>query len=190
MKLEDIISTQITDSIATKQAVLESLIPQIAEAGTLLRDTLQQGNKILCCGNGGSASDAQHFSAELLGRYVKERAPLPAIALNTDSSTITAIANDYGYDQVFVRQILALGQSNDVLLAITTSGNSENILKAIASARTRNMRVIALTGKKGGKLTEHLQPGDVHICVPANVTSRIQESHNMILHCLCDIIDT
>lgn len=184
------IQAQINDSINTKLAVLELLPQAIANAGELMRDCLQQGHKILCCGNGGSAADAQHFSAELLGRYVKERPGLPAIALHADTSTVTAIGNDYGYQNVFARQIQALGQPGDVLLAITTSGNSENILLAIAAAKQKGMRIIALTGKSGGKLAEVLQAEDMHICVPGTMTtSRIQEAHIMILHCLCEVID-
>lgn len=189
MNIINLIQAQINASINTKLAVLEQLPATIAAAGELLAVCLHQGNKILCCGNGGSAADAQHFSAELLGRYVKDRPGLPAIALNTDTSTVTAIANDYGYQQVFARQIQALGQPGDVLLAITTSGNSENINLAITEAKKQGMGVIALTGKGGGKLTAYLQPQDIHICVPDNVTSRIQEAHIMILHCLCEVID-
>ena len=185
----DSIKAQINDSIETKIAVLAQLPEKIAAAGQMMAACLQQGHKILCCGNGGSAADAQHFSAELLGRYVRERKSLPAIALNTDTSTITAIANDYGYNHVFSKQIQALGQNNDVLLAITTSGNSDNIIMAVQAAHQQNMRVIALTGKGGGKLTEHLLESDVHICIPAKVTSRIQESHILMLHCLCEVID-
>lgn len=183
------IKDQIQQSIDTKLAVMEMLPDAIAAAGALLSESLKKGHKILCCGNGGSAADAQHFSAELLGRYVRERQALPAIALTTDTSTLTAVGNDYGYVEVFARQIAALGQAGDVLIAITTSGNSDNILEAIKTARQRNMRVIALTGKGGGKLTAQLQPEDLHICVPATVTSRIQEAHILILHCLCELID-
>lgn len=190
MDLKEIIKTEISASIAVKVKVLEQLTPAIAAAGELLATALLQGNKILCCGNGGSASDAQHFSAELLGRYVRERGSLPAIALNTDTATLTALANDYGYKQVFSRQIEGLGQPGDVLLAITTSGNSENIIAAVQTAQQRKMRVIALTGKNGGQLTSYLQPSDIHICIPAEVTSRIQESHITIIHCFCEVIDT
>lgn len=189
MNILETIKAQINDSINTKLSVLELLPETIAKAGNLLTNCLQQGHKILCCGNGGSAADAQHFSAELLGRYVRERQPLAAISLTTDTSTLTAIGNDYGYARVFERQVQALGQAGDVLLAITTSGNSDNIIAAVKAAHASKMRVLALTGKGGGKLVEHLQADDVHVCVPATVTSRIQESHILILHCLCEIID-
>jgi DnaA initiator-associating protein len=185
----NLIKTQINESISTKLAVLEHLPEAIAKAGELLAECLKQGNKILCCGNGGSAADAQHFSAELLGRYVRERRGLPAIALNTDTSTLTAISNDYGYNTVFARQIQALGRPGDVLLAITTSGNSENIIVAVQEAQKLGMQVVALTGKEGGKLTAYLNEKDIHVCVPAKVTSRIQETHILILHCLCEVID-
>ncbi len=189
MNLTTIIKQQINASINTKLAVLEMLPDVINSSGQVLWKALQQGNKILCCGNGGSASDAQHFSAELLGRYVSERPSFPAIALNTDTSTLTAIGNDYGYTEVFARQIRALGQPGDVLVAITTSGNSANIIAAIDAARERGMQIIALTGKQGGKLTELLQPTDTHVCIPDNVTSRIQEAHILVIHCWCEIID-
>ena len=189
MDILQTIKTQINDSINTKLSVLELLPETIVKAGNLLTNCLQQGHKILCCGNGGSAADAQHFSAELLGRYVRERQPLAAISLTTDTSTLTAVGNDYGYVRVFERQIQALGQAGDVLLAITTSGNSDNIIAAVKAAHASKLRVLALTGKGGGKLVEHLQADDVHVCVPATVTSRIQEAHILILHCLCEIID-
>ncbi len=183
------IKTQINNSIKTKLAVLELLPAVIATAGEVLVESLKQGHKILVCGNGGSAADAQHFAAELLIRYMRERRPLPAIALTVDPSTITAAANDYSYDQVFNRQIQALGQPGDVLIAITTSGNSKSILNAVETARAQGMKIIALTGQGGGRLTGMLQPTDTHICIPSEVVSHIQESHMMILHCLCDVID-
>lgn len=189
MDKTQLIKDQINDSTSTKLALLESLPATIASAGQMLSASLKTGAKVLCCGNGGSAADAQHFSAELLGRYVRERQALAAIALNTDTSTLTAVGNDYGYQHVFERQVQGLGQAGDVLLAITTSGNSENIILAVQAAHAKNMRVIALSGKGGGKLNEYLKPEDTHICVPAKITSRIQESHILILHCLCEIID-
>ena len=189
MSLVTNVQEQIKASINTKLAVLELLSQTITNAGELLAQALLRGNKILCCGNGGSAADAQHFSAELLGRYIQERQSLPAIALTTDTSTLTAVGNDYGYSHIFARQINALGNAKDVLIAITTSGNSDNILAAVEAARTRGMQIIALTGKNGGKLTTLLNTDDLHVCVPDNVTSRIQESHIMILHCWCEIID-
>lgn len=189
MNFTEIIKSQIDASINTKLAVKQQLSETIATAGIMLADCLKNGHKVLCCGNGGSASDAQHFSAELLGRYVRERVSLPAISLNSDTSTLTAVANDYGYDQVFARQISGLGQKGDVLFAITTSGNSENIICAVQAAEQRDMRVIVLTGKGGGKISGLLNKDSVNICIPDDVTSRIQEAHIMIIHCLCEIID-
>jgi D-sedoheptulose 7-phosphate isomerase len=150
---------------------------------------LMNEGKILACGNGGSAADAQHFSAELLNRFEVERPALPAIALTTDSSTITSIANDYDFDQVFAKQVRALGQPDDLLLAISTSGNSRNIVEAIHAAHERQMDVVALTGRNGGVMAEVLGQQDVHICVPHSRTARIQEVHILCLHCLCDAID-
>lgn len=177
------------NSIQTKQQSLEPLAPVIARAAGHLAQTLDQGGKILSCGNGGSAGDAQHFSSEMLNRFEMERPGLPAVALTTDTSTLTSIANDYDYSQIFSRQILALGNSGDVLLAISTSGNSGNVIKAVKAAHTRNMQVLALTGHGGGKLSALLEDTDVEICVPANSTARIQEVHLLVIHCLCDLID-
>ena len=151
--------------------------------------SLMNGGKILACGNGGSAGDAQHFAAELVGRFERERPGLAAIALTTDSSILTAVANDYDFSQVFVKQVQALGQPGDVLLAISTSGNSGNVLAAIETAHAREMQVIALTGKDGGKIAKLLREGDVEIRVPAGRTARIQEVHLLAIHCLCDGID-
>jgi D-sedoheptulose 7-phosphate isomerase len=151
--------------------------------------SLLANGKILACGNGGSAADSQHFAAELLNRFERERPGLAAMALTTDTSTLTSIANDYDYSQVFSKQVLALGQPRDVLLAISTSGNSPNVVAAIRAAHERDMRVVALTGKGGGEIGKHLAPADVHICVPHAVTARIQEVHLLTLHCLCDGID-
>jgi len=145
--------------------------------------------KLLSCGNGGSAADAQHFAAEMVGRFERERPELPAIALTTDSSILTAIANDYDFSQVFAKQVRALGRAGDVLLAISTSGNSANVCAAISAALEREMRIIALTGKGGGRISELLGPDDVHICVPHSTTTRIQEVHLLAIHCLCDAID-
>jgi D-sedoheptulose 7-phosphate isomerase len=147
------------------------------------------GGKVLACGNGGSAADAQHFAAEFVGRFERERPELGAIALTTDSSILTAIANDYSYDQVFAKQVRALGQSGDVLLAITTSGNSANVLLAIEAAHERDMTVVALTGRGGGKMHQALRETDVHICVPHERTARIQEVHLLAIHCICDGVD-
>lgn len=190
MDITQRIRDQFADSIATKQAAVAAMAAPIAEAIQLMAASLRMGGKIMACGNGGSAADSQHFSAELLNRFERERAPLAAIALSTDTSTLTSIANDYHYDQVFAKQVFALGKAGDVLLAISTSGNSPNVLAAMAAARERDVRVVALTGKGGGKMAAALAPGDIHLCVPAAKTARIQEVHLLTLHCLCDGIDT
>ncbi len=184
------IKTNFTESIQTKIAASEVLAEPIEQAGLIMVQCLLAGQKILTCGNGGSAGDAQHFSAELLNRYETERPSLPAIALTTDSSTITSIANDYHYDEIFSKQLRALGNSGDVLLAISTSGNSKNVIKAIETAVARDMPIIALTGKDGGDIAGLLGPNDVEIRVPASRTARIQEVHLVVIHCLCDIIDS
>lgn len=189
MSLKDAIRRQFEDSIATKQAALELLVPAIEAATAAMADCLQAGGKVMSCGNGGSAGDAQHFSAELLNRFERERPGLAAIALSTDTSTLTSIANDYAYEQVFSKQVLALGRPGDVLLAISTSGNSPNVVAAMAAARERGVRVVALTGRKGGRMAEVLAPGDIEIRVPADRTARIQEVHLVVIHCLCDGID-
>jgi len=177
------------DSIETKRNALEELIIPIKHAANCISDSLLNEGKVLSCGNGGSAGDAQHFSAELLNRFEIERPGLPAVALTTDSSTLTAIANDYEYDQIFSKQILALGTNRDVLLAISTSGNSSNIIKAVQAAHERDMQVLSLTGNKGGKLAKLLKGDDIEIRVPSDRTARIQEIHLLVIHCLCDIID-
>ena len=177
------------DSIETKRNALEELIIPIKHAANCISDSLLNEGKVLSCGNGGSAGDAQHFSAELLNRFEIERPGLPAVALTTDSSTLTAIANDYEYDQIFSKQILALGTNRDVLLAISTSGNSPNIIKAVQAAHERNMQVLSLTGNKGGELANLLKGDDIEIRVPSDRTARIQEIHLLVIHCLCDIID-
>lgn len=176
-------------SIEIKQAAATVLAEPIAQAAKLIVDTLFAEHKILTCGNGGSAADAQHFAAEMVNRYERERPGLPAIALTTDSSTLTAIANDYSYDQVFSKQIRALGQSGDVLIAISTSGNSSNVIEAIYAAHDRDMRVIALSGRDGGQMAEMLETNDIELRVPAKSTARIQEVHNLVIHCLCDLTD-
>jgi D-sedoheptulose 7-phosphate isomerase len=148
------------------------------------------GGKIMACGNGGSAADAQHFAAEFVGRFERERPELGAMALSTDSSIMTAIGNDYGFDQIFSKQVRALGQTGDILLAISTSGNSKNVMAAIEAAHERDLIVVALTGKGGGKIGQVLRETDVHICVPHERTARIQEVHLLVLHCLCDGVDS
>ena len=190
MDLAARVSRHFADSAKTKQKAAELLAAPIAHAVELMVKCLLANGKILACGNGGSAADSQHFAAELLGRFERERPGLAAIALTTDTSTLTAIANDYDYQQVFSKQVQALGQASDVLLAISTSGDSKNVIAAIHAAHERDMHVVALTGKSGGKIANLLSDEDVHICVPSNTTSRIQEVHLLTLHCLCDGIDT
>lgn len=177
------------EGIATKQAAMDELCPAISAAGRLMSDALLDDAKILSCGNGGSAGDSQHFSSELLNRFEMERPGLPAIALTTDTSTLTSIANDYSYEDIFSKQIRALGRQNDVLLAISTSGNSENVCRAMVAAHERAMHVVALTGRDGGRMAALLQGNDVEIRVPATRTARIQEVHLLVIHCLCDLID-
>lgn len=176
-------------SIETKQQALAVLPPAIENASLLMVSSLLNEGKILACGNGGSAGDAQHFSSEMLNRFERERPSLPAIALTTDSSTITSIANDYSYEEIFSKQIRALGQAGDVLLAISTSGNSANVVQAIHAAHDRNMQVVALTGRDGGQIAPLLLPDDIEIRVPSNVTARVQEVHLLAIHCICDLID-
>lgn len=161
----------------------------IAQAIEAMTSSLINNGKVLACGNGGSAADAQHFAAELVNRFEMERPPLAAVALTTDSSILTSIGNDYDFVQIFSKQVRALGQPGDILLAISTSGNSPNVIDAIAAAHEREMRVIALTGKGGGKIGELLSPEDIHLCAPSDRTARIQEVHLLVLHCLCDGID-
>lgn len=177
------------ESIDLKQKCAESLAPLVARTARLVAGALLEGNKILACGNGGSAADAQHFAAEMLNRFEAERPGLPAVALTTDSSTITSIANDYQFAEVFSKQIRALGQSGDILLAISTSGESPNILNAIDAAHDRDMRVTLLSGRDGGKAAQRLKEGDIEIRVPAWSTARIQEVHIMLIHCVCDLVD-
>lgn len=177
------------ESAELKHQAAEQLAQPIAQAVELMFMALSNGNKILACGNGGSAADCQHFAAELVGRFERERLPLPALALTTDSSILTAIGNDYGYQDIYSKQVQAFGQSGDVLLAISTSGNSSNIVAAIEAALERDMRIVALTGKGGGAMGQQLTDMDVHICVPHDRTARIQEVHLLTIHCLCDGID-
>ncbi len=183
------VSEHFRDSAQTKLDAIELLALPIAQAIEAMVGSLLNNGKILACGNGGSAADAQHLAAELVGRFEVERHELAAIALTTDTSIISAIANDYGYRMVFAKQVRALGQPGDVLLAISTSGNSPNVIEAITAAHANDLRVVALTGKGGGAIADILQETDVHICVPAERTSRIQETHLLTIHCLCDGID-
>lgn len=177
------------DAIDTFRASSAELAQPLADAVDLLFGALANNTKILACGNGGSAADAQHFIAELVGRFERDRLPLAGIALNTDTAILTAVGNDYGYDAIFERQVNALGQPGDVLVAISTSGNSANVMRAIAAAHDRDMNVIAVTGKGGGKMAGMLQANDIHLCVPHDRTMRIQEVHILLLHALCDGID-
>ena len=177
------------ESIRIKTDSLDTLAPIIANAADAMANSLLNNHKIMACGNGGSAADAQHFSAEMLNRFEMERPGLPAISLTTDTSTLTSIANDYQYADIYSKQILALGQKQDILLAISTSGESDNIIHAIDAAHDRNMIVIALTGKDGGQIRDLVNANDIEICVPAKSTARIQEVHIMIIHSLCDLID-
>jgi D-sedoheptulose 7-phosphate isomerase len=187
--LAERIAAHFADSAKLKLAAAQPLAAPIARAVELMCGSLRAGGKILACGNGGSAADAQHFAAELVNRFERERPPLAALALTTDTSNITSIANDYGYEQVFEKQLRALGRKGDVLLAISTSGNSPSVLAAMRAARELGVHSVALTGRGGGKMAGLLGPGDVHVCVPHDRTMRIQEVHLLALHCLCDGID-
>jgi len=177
------------ESIEVKQNSMTTLANAIAAAASVMIDTLKNGGKILSCGNGGSAGDAQHFSAELLNRFEMERPGLPAVALTTDSSTLTSIANDYAYVQIFSKQVHALGNPGDCLLAISTSGNSPNVLDAVHAAHDRGMGIVALTGRDGGPIAAAMKDGDVELRVPSDRTARTQEVHLVMIHCLCDAID-
>ena len=190
MNAETRVREHFAESIATKQASVDSISPSIVRGGEIMSQSLLDDGKILSCGNGGSAGDAQHFSSEMLNRFEMERPGLPAMALTTDSSTLTSIANDYAYEDIFAKQIRALGRQGDVLLAISTSGNSENVCRAIVAAHERAMKVVALTGHEGGRMADLLGDDDVEIRVPATRTARIQEVHLVVIHCLCDLIDT
>jgi D-sedoheptulose 7-phosphate isomerase len=177
------------DSARLKRDAASELAPHIARAATVVTECLLADGKVLACGNGGSASDAQHFAAELVGRFERERPELPALSLATDTSLLTAVANDYAFEQVFAKQVRALGAQGDVLLAISTSGNSANVAAAVDAAHDRAMRVVALTGRGGGRIGGMLAADDVHICVPHERTARVQEVHLLAIHCLCDAID-
>jgi len=177
------------ESQLTLRDNVDALTPPIAAGAALMIRALLTDRKILACGNGGSAADAQHFSAELLNRFERERPGLPGIALTTDTSTLTSIANDYHFDDVFAKQVRALGQPGDVLLGITTSGNSRNVIRAVEAAHERDMACVVLNGRDGGEIAAVLRPGDVNICVTGSSTARIQEVHALAIHCLCDLID-
>ena len=187
--LEQRIQQQFFDSADLKYAAAEILAKPIADAVGTLVGCITAGGKVLVCGNGGSASDAQHFAAEFIGRFERERPGLPAIALSTDSSILTAIGNDYDFNAIFSKQVQAIGAPGDVLLAISTSGNSANVLAAVDAAHAKDMAVIGLTGRTGGKMRELLLETDVHVCVPHERTARIQEVHLLVIHCLCDAVD-
>ena len=187
--IDSYIQRAFAESIETKQDSAAALNQAIEQASAMLNRALLAGQKILICGNGGSAADAQHFSAELLNRYDRDRPGLPAIALTVDSSTITAIGNDYDYQQIFSKQVTALGQPGDILVAISTSGQSPNITEAVLAANEKEISVIALTGKNGGTMAQLLNENSVEIRVPSMVTARIQEVHILVLHILCELLD-
>lgn len=189
MDLIERIHRHFTESARLKLEAVQALAAPLATAAERMAQCLTRDGKILACGNGGSAADAQHFSAELINRFERERPALAAVALTTDSSTLTSIANDYAFVEVFSKQVRALGRAGDILLAISTSGNSPNVIEAVKAAHERNMGVVALTGRAGGKMAELLRPSDIHLCVPSQSTARIQEVHILVLHCLCDAID-
>ncbi len=187
--LEERIQRQFQDSAQLKLQAITLLAEPIAQAVACVATALSNGGRVLACGNGGSAADAQHLAAELVGRFERDRPELAAIALTTDSSILTALANDYGFEQVFARQVRALGQPGDVLIAITTSGDSPNVVEAVRAAQARDMLVVALTGKGGGQMSALLRDVDVHLCVPHARTARIQEVHLLMVHCICDGVD-
>lgn len=187
--LDQRIQQHFFDSADLKYQCAEKLAPAIAAAVELMVAALANGNKLLACGNGGSAADSQHFAAELVGRFERERPALAAVALTTDTSLLTAVGNDYSFNEIFSKQVQGLGQPGDVLLAISTSGNSANVLEAVKAAQQRDMTVVALTGKGGGRMNELLREEDIHLCVPSSRTCRIQEVHLLTIHALCDGID-
>jgi len=190
MDLAAKLTAHFEDNIAATQRSMQTLSEPLLRAINLCFGCVTNNAKMLACGNGGSAADAQHFIAELVGRFERDRVPLAGVALNTDTSILTAVGNDYGFEQIFARQVMALGQPGDVLVAISTSGHSANVRLAIEAAHAREMKVIALTGKGGGPIGNLLHAGDIHLCVPHERTMRIQEVHILLLHLLCDGIDT
>ncbi len=189
MELSERVTQLFNDSIETKRRCMPQLTQSVADAAALIVSALLEGGKVLSCGNGGSAADAQHFSSEMLNRFERERSGLPAIALTTDTSTLTSIANDFQFAKIFSKQINALGHPGDVLLAISTSGNSANIIEAVKTAKDRQMKVIALTGRDGGEVAPLLHPEDLELRVDSSSTARIQEVHILCIHCLCDLVD-
>ena len=189
INIENRIARHFQDSVETKQRVATALTPHIAAAAHAMVDCLKKGGKILSCGNGGSAGDSQHFAAELVGRFERERQELAAIALTTDSSILTAVGNDYSFDEIFSRQVRALGKPGDILFAISTSGNSKNVVAAIKAAHLKRLQVIGMTGRNGGAIASLMKSGDILLNVDSQVTTRIQEVHLLMLHCLCDAID-
>jgi len=189
-KINDLIKQNFRESIEAKQKAAPLLEEPIETAIDIIVNAFRSGNKLLICGNGGSAADSQHFAAEFTGRYEMERKPLPAIALTTDTSALTAIGNDYSYEVVFSKQVEALATKGDVLFAISTSGNSANVVKAIEVAKQKGMLIIGLTGKDGGKIAKMLDSHDINICATTNRTARIQEIHILVLHTICDAVDT
>lgn len=190
MPLHDRILGHFQESARAKLNAAEVLVPAVDAAARLMVHSLAQGSKIMACGNGGSAAHAQRLASLMINRFEQERPGLAAMALTTDSSTLTSIANDLAYDQVFARQIKSLGQPGDILLAISASGNSPSVLQAVAAAHARSMHVVALTGRVGGGLAEQMRDGDVFLCVPAESAARIQEIHLLLIHCLCDAVDS
>lgn len=189
MPVRTLLTQHFHDHIEVAQRSLESLLDPLEQAITLCHRTVTTNGKVLACGNGGSAADSQHFVAELVGRFERERQPLAAVSMSTDTSILTAVGNDYGFEQVFSRQVTALGQQGDILLGISTSGNSANVLKAVDAAHEKGMNVIALTGRDGGQMSARLNDNDVHLCVPHPRTMRIQEMHIVLLHLICEGVD-
>lgn len=189
MNATDRVTAHFNESIANLQEAIEHLAEPVSRAAGIISGSLLNGGKLIICGNGGSAADAQHFSSELLNRFEAERPGLPAIAITTDASTLTSIANDYDFSDIFGRQVRALGQPNDVLFAITTSGNSSNVVKALHAGHEKNMSCIVLNGRDGGEAAQVLLEGDINILAPGPSTARVQEVHGLVIHCICDLID-
>jgi D-sedoheptulose 7-phosphate isomerase len=189
MDLTAHLRTHFEEGVELRRRMAETLPAQVARAGEALAAALKTGRKALACGNGGSAADSQHFAAEIVGRFERERPGMPALALTVDSSALTAIANDYDWDRVFAKQVEALGNAGDVLLAISTSGNSKNVVEAVRAAQARGLVVIALTGRDGGAMARMLRPNDFHLNIAHPRTMRVQEMHLLVIHCLCEVVD-